>query len=234
MSVTLEKPYCSLLDVQKETKNSGPELTDWYHTCINLASRWVEEHCRRDFRFHDHSEGEDPLVVRRTWVMEDTVYLPWPIITLTKLWVYNDRVVGKTNDDLWNPEDYYFENDDTKQIGKITAESRVMFRENPFTYRSPTIFGEYPFVRNMVIEGTFGYPNDVGEGEEPEVGDTRVPLNFPATLRKATAIIAATYSMERRLEQVNLEGNRIELIELNIPGDVYKLLNKFRNFSHML
>ena len=231
MSVTLEKPYCSLLDVQKETKNSGPELTDWYHSCINLASRWVEEHCRRDFRFHDHSEGEDPLVVRRTWVMEDTVYLPWPIITLTKLWVYNDRVVGKTNDDLWNPEDYYFENDDTKQIGKITAESRVMFRENPFTYRSPTIFGEYPFVRNMVIEGTFGYPNDVGEDEE---GDTRMPIGLPASVRKATAIIAATYSLERRLEQTNLEGNRIELIELNIPGDVYKLLNKFRNFSHML
>jgi hypothetical protein len=109
-----------------------------------------------------------------------------------------------------------------------------MFRENPFTYRSPTIFGEYPFVRNMVIEGTFGYINDVGEDEEPEVGDTRVPANLPATLRKATAIIAATYSLERRLEQTNLEGNRIELIELNIPTDVYKLLNKFRNYSHML
>jgi hypothetical protein len=145
--------------------------------------------------------------------MEDTVFLPWPIVTLTKLWVYDDRTVGKTDNDLWASTDYYFETSDEKQAGKITAENGALF-------------GEYPFVRNMVLEGTFGYD----EEEDPEA----VPALLPANVRKATAIIAATYSLERRLEQTNLEGNRIELIELNIPTDVYKLLNKFRNYSHML
>jgi hypothetical protein len=214
MSVALDQPYCSLLDVQKETKNSGIELTDWYHTCINTASRWVEEHCRRDFRFHDYSEI--PLVVQRRWVMGDTVYLPWPILTLTKLWVYSDRTIGKTSSDLWAAADYYAEIDERKQLGKISSESGD--------------FGPYPFKLNMELEGTFGYLNADDDG----IDETTIPLGLPTSIRKATAVIAATISMERRLEQTNLEGNRIELIELNIPTDVYKMLNKYRNFSYML
>lgn len=227
MSVELDKPYCSLLDVQKETKNSGTELTDWYNTCINTASRWVEEHCRRDFRFHDYSEGEDPLIVPRRWIMGDTVYLPWPIITITKLWVYSDRIIGKTDSDLWAATDYYFETDERKQLGKISSEAGEF---GEFPRRGIRHFVSHPFRPNMVLEGTFGYPNADAEG----VDETTIPLGLPSSVRKATAVIAATMSMERRLEQTNLEGNRIELIELNIPRDVYKMLDKFRDFSYML
>jgi hypothetical protein len=207
--MNVENPYCTLLDVQKETKNSKPENTEWYETCIGIASRLVEDYCRRDFKLHDHTEDNALLVVPRSWVMQDEIHLPWPIIELESLWYFIDRVIGKTDKDIWPASDYYFE------VGGsvITSEHPLLFSD------------VHPFRGNIVLKGKFGYETEV---------DADLPTGLPATIRKCTAVIAATISIERRLEQTNLEGNRIELVELVIPNDVYRQLNRYRNFSFMI
>jgi hypothetical protein len=77
---TLDRPYCSLEDVQKETRNSDNENSEWYRTCINRASRWVEDYTRRVFRFQD--KQANGYTVRERDIAGDCVYLPWPVITV--------------------------------------------------------------------------------------------------------------------------------------------------------
>lgn len=205
----VETPYCTLLDVQKETKNSKPENTVHYERCIGLASRMVDEHCRRDFGFHDHSTDETLLAVPRSWVMPEDIHLPWPIIELAGVWQVADRKVGQVPSDLWDEHDYFFD------VGGQTI-----------TADMPKVFSsDYPYKGLTLLKGKFGYA---------VASPTEVPAGIPATIRRFTAVIAATISVERRLEQTNLEGNRIELVELNIPSDVFRQLSRFRNFSYMI
>lgn len=211
MAEELTDPYCTLEDVQQECRNERPTVTDKFIRSINLASRMVEDYCRRDFLYHDHTGHGNPLRVQRGCVMEETIYLPYHVIELTGLRTY-DRRADADSATLWPVDDYYTESDIKKNTCRIFAERGLKF-------------GDYPFMGFLDLFGRFGY--DVPEGHT-------VSPDLPASIRKATAVIAATLSMERRLEQTNLEGNRIELVELNIPREVFHHLNRFRNFSYML
>lgn len=81
-------PYCSLTDVQRETKQSRSEYTEWFNECIQRASRWIDAHCLRDFKYHDHRA--EWYEVSNKGVMFDTIYLPWPVLELDEL-----RISGK-------------------------------------------------------------------------------------------------------------------------------------------
>lgn len=210
MSAELLNPYCTLDDLQRETRNLKPEKVEWFIHCINRASRFVDEYCRRDFLHHVYS-GDDYYVVPRNAIFEDKVFLPFPINSFSGLWVYN-RDESPTDLSKWPVLDYYVDASTPRTTSKITAENGL-------------IFGPYPFNKVLAVQGDFGYP--VGEGLE--VSDA-----LPANVRKATAMIAAAISMERRLEQTNLEGNRIELLEFTVPREAYQYLNRFRSASHML
>ena len=212
--MALERPYCTLEDVQKETRNDESGDTEWFERCINEASRWVDSFCKRDFWLHDHSEGNDPLRVRRSWVLGDSLYLPWPIQSVTKLWVWTDRLVGKTENDLWDgAEDYYVE----------PAFAGV---SNSMIYAESGSFGDYPFTGNIEIEGVFGYTL---EDEDPE---EHPPTNLPPAIRRATTLVASAFSMRRHIEMVDMAGNRTEVLDSRIPPEARRLLGRHRDISH--
>jgi hypothetical protein len=206
MAVTLDKPYCSLLDVQYETKASGSEHDDKYHTAINLASRWIERWCRRDFQSHDHSSG---LYVPRGWVLEDVVFFPWPVLTLTELAVYADKSDGPDASDIWDAEDYYIVGQPLDAAnGKVESESGA--------------FGSYPFKEHMQVKGTFGYAT----------ADDETPSDdLPAGVRRACALIAAAFSNEKHVEQVGFDGVKTELLDNTVPTEATRLLQQFLNHN---
>lgn len=206
-----EDPYCTIEDVWRETRNAGPELTEKYIDCIDLASRYVEDYCRRDFKYHVY-EGDDFYRVNQRAVLLDEVYLPFPILELNGLWVH-DHGKAPAEGQAWESSDYFY------------TESQTASRSSIRTANNSLQFGEYPFRQVMSLQGKFGYTKEAGE---------IISSKLPSSIRKATAVIAATISVERRLEQTNLEGNRIELIELIIPRDTFDMLKRFRNFSFMI
>lgn len=83
MAVTLLNPYCTLSDVQKETRNDDVDLEDWFKECINRASRAIEDMTERDFLYHDYSTVD--LQVKEEWVFGHKLIFPWRILTLTEI-----------------------------------------------------------------------------------------------------------------------------------------------------
>lgn len=195
--MALDKPYCTLTDVHRETRNSGAELEEKYEDAINLASRWIEEHCHRDFWFHDHSASA--LVVDREMVIGKSIFLPWPVRTLTGLWTYYDHTVGKTDNDEWDSDEYRV------QIGKCQIESRA---------------GKFPKDYIVEVEGTFGY----GDG----VDETAPPSDLPQAIRRACTLIAANFSGENEKQVVGLDGQISELLDNSIPAQAKMLLKQYR------
>ena len=96
---TLNKPYCTLAQLQEYLGNDQSSEDEWFQECINRASRIMELWCHTDFWYHDYSVT--PLTIQRRWVVKDKIYLPWPIITLT-------RVLSEETE-LTNGSDYRYE-----------------------------------------------------------------------------------------------------------------------------
>lgn len=90
--------YCSLGAVQRETGNSNSDNDVWFTECITGASRWIDDYCLRDFGTHDHATTA--YQVPWSEVISDTLFVPWPIITLTEV------KVGET---VIPVADYFFE-----------------------------------------------------------------------------------------------------------------------------
>lgn len=206
MSETLVDPYCTLADVQRETKNDRSELSDWFISCINRASRFVEEYCNRDFLYHQYT-ADTPFVVPKERVIGDSIYLDWPIRSLTGVYQWESDL-GKTHSptatETLETSSYYIDNG---SVRKSSGEP----------------FGEYPLVETWFgVSGNFGYP--IAEGED-------ISSVLPAHVRRATAIIAATFSAERRMEQMSFDGSRIELTDLRIPTEVWMMLKRYRRSS---
>lgn len=198
MPTSLFRPYCSLADVQKECRNSKDINNDWFALCINRASRWIEEHCQRDFWLHDHASS--PLRVPRQSVMSDEVHLLWPVLTLTKVAVVAQGNTAPTAADELASTDYYFE------VG-----SRIITCDGG-------VFGPYPFKGVMELTGTFGY--EVTTEEVP-------PTNIPQGINRACSLIAAAWSSEKRIEQIGLDGAKIELLETTVPKEARLLLQRW-------
>jgi len=208
---TLLRPYTTLAEVQRETKNSGSELDDWYEECINLASRYIEERCKRDFWFHDHTTT--PYEIKRRNVYADVAVLPFPIITLDEVRVFTDIEDPANANDVWDATEYYF----------VTG-------ERPIHAEGEWQFGEYPFVGFFRVKGTFGYP--LAAGAEITTGgtaDTTPPPRLPTNIRRAATMIASALSNENHKEQIGLDGVRVELLETAIPSQVHAMLERFRD-----
>lgn len=143
MAESLKYPYCTLLSVQEETRNSVSSNEDKMIKAINLASRQIDSFCRRDFLFHDHAS--DLYQVKTNQVIGNKIYLPWPVLTLTEV------VVGGG---ALDPDSYFFEN------GEATA--MIMFDRDLPSIRPS---------RRIQFRGTFGYPFSVENPETnpPEI-----------------------------------------------------------------
>lgn len=203
--VTLEKPYCTLLDVQSETKNSGTENDDLYLSCINAASRYIDTYCRRDFWFHDYTTTA--YRVPRGSVIGNSIALPFSIIDLTEVRYVADATVTPSSAHTLSEIEYYFEE------GRSTISI------------SSTVEINYPFDGRMEVYGEFGYSLSLDENNDPIV--TQPPYDIPAAVRRAATIIAAAWSNERRLESVALDGSKSSILDNTVNKEVFSLLERF-------
>ena len=135
--MALATPYCTLLDLADELKNNEAIVGDddydadsltRHEAAVNRASRMAEEWCHRDWTIHDHTGT--PLTVQEKWVVADSIFLPWPIQSVTAL-----TIDGETID----TEDY-----------------RV---EGRYELRYVDCFPDFPFDTDTFIQitGTLGY-----------------------------------------------------------------------------
>ena len=192
--MALSTPYCTLLNLQDETKNNDADsdaaaLTR-HEDAINTASRMVEEWTHRDFTIHDHSSTA--LTVAEKYIAQDSIYLPWPVLTLTEITV--DGTVLPT--------------DEWKQVGSYEIRRIEDWPSIPFD--------DATFIQ---IKGTFGYLH-------PDL--TTIPTGLPATVQRATTIIAATISGDYRKDLMDRDGGVQQIGVTDIPKEAKMLLRKFR------
>lgn len=200
--MALENPYCSVVDVQRETGNSDAELVSQFEDAINVASRWIEDHCKCDFLPKDYSTNAYTVATQDA--IGDTIFLPWPIITLTEVSAAETVI----------PTDHY---DFTVGSRSIRLKSGGNWLTKP---RAGASFGvQYQIASTgysepIKVKGTFGY---------------EIP---PAAIKLACTKIASAFTHEKRRERVDLNGGRTSILDERIPDDAIILLKRWRRLVY--
>lgn len=197
MPEVLDKPYCSLADVQGVAGVDGTESDsdDNLIKGINLASRTVDELCGRSFWFNDFTV--DAYLVPRRQVIGDLAFIPFEVIELTEVKLDDVEI----------------------DLAEIYAPAGVMSLQYSGNW------GSYPFTSKLELFGTFGFMLRVDGDDEPVL--TEPPLTLPASIRRATALIAAAFSNEWRKDRVSPDGTRESLLEVRIPAEAKDLLRQW-------
>lgn len=208
-SIQLISPYCTLRDAQLEAGNDSSDAALDLIAEINKASRWLDEYCSRDFLFHDHAAT--PLVVQDAWCAGNTIYLPWPVITLTEV-----RVGGVA----LAPEEYRV----SRRPGSATAKIE---RNGPWIVdpsNATALNGEKGLMMAPRVElvGTFGFAPATAKPTETPSPDV------PATIQQACAAIAAIRSGQVRREIVVAGGGRESVTVRSIPKAVLESIAAYR------
>lgn len=241
--VTMLRPYCTLEEVRTECKNSTTDNDDLYRRCINLASRYIEKTCKRDFWFHDHTTT--PFRIPRSQVIGNEISLRWPIISLTDVRVWFDPKVQTSSDFSLKLDEYYFEPDSSTiqlepyyswrggwaPMQALGNTGNTGYAGEPSFWNSsmglaslnPTkdqMGFDYPFRGIIEVYGTFGYPLDSNNDQIP-------PPTMPAAVRRSAVIVAAAWSYERAVQQVGLDGSTTSLLDNRITMEVEELLEHY-------
>jgi hypothetical protein len=192
--MSLINPYCTVEQVQKELKNTSLDVVAEIERAINEASRWIDRHLERDFLFHDYSTA--PLVFAK-WskeVIDEVIYLPWPIIALTAV------TVGGTA---------YAENVDYYVPTERNGERRTVL----------SLAGNWPVGMppddTIELTGTFGYA---------QADTATPPTGLPDEISKAAAMIAAAFSNHNKLELVAVDGSKQTVIDKQVPKTALDIL----------
>jgi hypothetical protein len=202
----LTNPYCTLEAVQRETGNSDSEQEAWFENCINGASRWIDDHCNRDFLLHDHAATA--YTVKHGEVVGDLICLSWPILTLTEV---------KTGALVIPAQNYYFD------AGSRTIRTRDGSlwgaRKGSLPFAPSSSSGMYSISvtaprEPITIKGTFGYATP------------------PTAVSMACAKIASAWSHEKRRERSAMDGSRVSILDERIPDDALALLKRYRRLIH--
>lgn len=196
--MALSKPYCTVAEVKSYTGDSDI-TTSTCEDAINHASRFVEQHCRRSFWYQDHSSTAFTVDYRD--ITPEIIYLPFPIITLTEV---------KQEDTVLDADSYTGMSDGRIRLRKNSSSIwRVISREK-------YLFNDE---LDITIKGTFGYTIS---------GTTAPPTDedFPAAVRRATIIIASSFTDEN--EEANIFGQGTPIPVKDVPDEAYKLLKEFR------
>jgi hypothetical protein len=201
---TLLNPYCTLSDAQAEAGTTDDASADELIVEINKASRWIDEHCNRDFLYHNHASS--PLVVSESWCAGNVIYLPWPVLTLTEI------TIGTAT---FAATEYRV----TRRPGSATSKierNGTWLPEEKFSASPPVMAPQ------ITLRGTFGFTpaatNPAGN-PSPEI---------PATIVQACAAIAAIRSGQVRKE-INIPGGGREAVTVRaVPKPVMDSLGKFR------
>tara|TARA_R110002110_G_scaffold59360_1_gene168062 strand:+ start:90 stop:710 length:621 start_codon:yes stop_codon:yes gene_type:complete len=200
--------YCSLASVHRETGNSDADLEDWFEECINKASRWIDDYCLRDFLSHDYSSS--PFTVPERDAVGDTLFLDWPIVTLTKVTAGSDDGEVDTGLYNFNVKDRSVRlRDGNHWIGKATPANQELGNYSLAWQVTNTAFNV-----PIKLTGTFGYTTP------------------PPAINTACTRIASAWSHEKRRESVAPDGNRVSILNEQVPSEVEELLKRFRRLVH--
>lgn len=204
MSIALNKPYCTLSQVQYFTGEDDGDYDDVLREAINFASRWIDQWCKRDFWFHDHSSDwleitqEDEAIGRK-------LFLPFPVKTLTDVnLIWGDETGTNAIIDA-DDITYRFHNDAISGQGYIA-----------FNVKTPDL--SWPD-NEIKLKGTFGYT--VTDTETP-------PTDIPEGVTRAAVEVAGVWSGQKRKEVVALDGAKLSLLDERVPREVKELLKPFR------
>jgi hypothetical protein len=100
--MALSTPYCTLQQLQDRIRNEDADTSNVvlarHEDAITRASRMIEGWCHTDWTFHDYTSPK--LVPSNKWIIGDTIYVPWRILTLTEV-----EIDGHVE----NPDDWGFE-----------------------------------------------------------------------------------------------------------------------------
>lgn len=202
----LTNPYTTLLRVQKETRNSKPDKVEWLETCINDASRIIDDFTNRTFFLHDHTA--EPLEVQPAWVVDKEIYLPFPIVSLDSISVEGETLPATD----WRTRSLSLNG----AVGHVNS-SWVTAGRSEGGCRSND-----PYERPILLTGTFGY----------EAPDTETPSPaLPASITRAATLIAAALSGLNQKEVLTLEGDRDTQAEYRIPSEAKMLLKRFKRHN---
>ena len=206
-SLTLLNPYCTLRDAQAEAGNTNSDdARDLLHE-INKASRWIDEHCHRDFLFHNHAAT--PLVVHESWCAGNVIYLPWPVITLTEVKVGGVVLASAEYRTSLRP-------------GSATAKIERNGSWLPGPSSSLALTTESLAMAPLIeLRGTFGFaPADTAPTSTPSP-------NLPATIVQACAAIAAIRSGLVKREVTGLSGQREAITVRSVPKAILESLGTY-------
>lgn len=197
--------YTSVEAVQRETGNDDTDVTAWFETTIVAASRWIDDWCNRDFLPKDYSST--PYEVKLDEISGNSIYLDWPIKTLTLI----------ESGDLEVPEEAYDFNVGHRYIRLIDESvwlGKDKRRRNGLGYGLGYTVSRVGYSIPIKLTGTFGY-------------DTP-----PYAVQIACTRIAAAWSHEKRRERVTYDGTRTSILDENIPDESKMLLTRFRKLVH--
>lgn len=218
MPTELDRPYCTLSEVQDETQNNRPEDIEILSRAINRASREIDEYLRRDFLFRDNASV--PLSVPLSYCAENVIFLPWPVLTLTEISI----VVPPDPAAVLPSTDYTFEN-------SILSATSKIFRAG--SWKAADSYGKVGILpsRSMglpiqiLLKGTFGY---VPAQKDSENDFSQPAIGIPQSIRTACAVLAGIRSGKLKKEIVDLNGQRNSVTTRTIPKDVADMLARYR------
>jgi len=90
-ALELLNPYCTLAALVQELKqnlddvNNNASLKDELTAAINNASRWVDDYKQRDYFKHDYSTTALEIDQYFRGLVDDTIFLKWPVLALTEV-----------------------------------------------------------------------------------------------------------------------------------------------------
>ena len=200
MSVALKNPYCTLADVQTETANNSHEDADQFRSEINAASRFIDGYCGRDFLLHNHTIT--PLVAGKNWIAGNVLFLPFPVISLTKITVDGFELPSA---------DYIFENGTPRSTAQVIKSGQWIRKRQGSQFALPP---------KIELTGMFGYV--------PAATDSDISPDLPQEIVTACRVLAAIRSGKVKREFTTPDGNRQVATVRNLPPDITASLNRFR------
>ena len=210
MPVTLVRPYTTRAAVQSECRNYDAAEDDAYDTAINDATQWIENFCGRGFWHYDYSGT--PLTVPEAWIVEEVIYLPWPVKTLTE--ITSDAVEISTDNYRWqNPPSGW-------GTAQVIRNGDYHWDKCYATSRERIILQDSSAPPVIKITGTFGYDDDSD--------DDTPPLDMPMQISRAATLIAAAFSGLYRRENIGLDGVKSDVMDSRIPQQALDMLRKWR------
>lgn len=208
----LTKPYCTLADVQAECGNSTAEAVPAIENAINLASRYIESECGRDFLFHDHKTT--PYLVPHTAVGGSYIVIPWPCLTPNAVSVTID---GEAVD----ASEFHVIND-AQCFASYLVRSGKPWVADEEPRVSIRVGNGIPRLAVIEVRAEFGFRP---ASEQP---DATPSPELPGTLRWAATVVAAVRSGKLKKESIGLDGSRMSMVARNIPREVQETLKRLR------